>query len=266
MPFLGGVSHSALGYERSSARRVPGLPDARGARGAAPCQDGRVTATRPPHTSLQGRFLRLDPLTPEHLPALYEAIGHTEVFEFGFGGGLSTPPTTEEAFIAWALDHLEWDSGNPYAVILTGGPHDGAVAGTTTLGEFDLRREEAHLGWTAYDPRVWSTVVNPEAKLLLLGAAFDSGFGRVKIQTDALNAAFARRHRQTRRHLRRHRAPRQAAPERHLARHRAVLDPCRGVAQCSRQTRAPDRAEHRPTGALPHARRIGLASGVGRRL
>jgi N-acetyltransferase len=146
-----------------------------------------VTATRPPHSTLQGRFLRLDPLTPEHLPALYEAIGHTEVFEFGFGGGLSTPPTTEEAFTAWALDHLEWDSGNPYAVILTGGPHDGAVAGTTTLGEFDLRREEAHLGWTAYDPRVWSTVVNPEAKLLLLGLAFDSGFGRVKIQTDALN-------------------------------------------------------------------------------
>ena len=31
-------------------------------------------------------------------------------------------------------------------------------------------------------------MVNPEAKLLLLGAAFDSGFGRVKIQTDALNA------------------------------------------------------------------------------
>jgi N-acetyltransferase len=152
------------------------------------CEDGTVTATRPVPSTLEGRFVRLEPLTPEHLPDLYEAIGHPDVFEFGFGGGLSAVPETKDAFIAWALEHLEWERGNPYAVVLIGGPHDGAVAGTTTLGEFDLQREEAHLGWTAYDPRVWSTVVNPEAKLLLLGLAFDSGFGRVKIQTDALNA------------------------------------------------------------------------------
>ena len=96
--------------------------------------------------------------------------------------------TAEEITHVDLRDAFRAKFGNPYAVILTGGPHDGAVAGTTTLGEFDLLREEAHLGWTAYDPRVWSTVVNPEAKLLLLGLAFDSGFGRVKIQTDALNA------------------------------------------------------------------------------
>jgi RimJ/RimL family protein N-acetyltransferase len=30
--------------------------------------------------------------------------------------------------------------------------------------------------------------VNPEAKLLLLGAAFEHGFGRVKIQADVLNS------------------------------------------------------------------------------
>ena len=29
--------------------------------------------------------------------------------------------------------------------------------------------------------------MNPEAKLLLLGLAFDHGFGRVKLQADALN-------------------------------------------------------------------------------
>jgi RimJ/RimL family protein N-acetyltransferase len=34
---------------------------------------------------------------------------------------------------------------------------------------------------------VWGTAVNPAAKRLLLGLAFDSGFGRVKIQADALN-------------------------------------------------------------------------------
>ncbi|GAB3041151.1 GNAT family protein [Parafrigoribacterium mesophilum] len=147
-----------------------------------------MTATRPAHTTLVGRFLRLEPLKHEHLPDLYEAIGHKDVFEYGYGGGLSAAPASQAEFVAWALEHMEWERGNPYAVVLIGGPHDGAVAGTTTLSDFDLRRESAHLGWTAYDPRVWSTVVNPEAKLLLLGLAFDHGFGRVKIQTDALNA------------------------------------------------------------------------------
>src|SRR3546814_16689185 len=41
----------------------------------------------------------------------------------------------------------------PYAVRLVGGPHDGDLVGTSTLGDFDLAREAAHIGWTAYDPR-----------------------------------------------------------------------------------------------------------------
>jgi RimJ/RimL family protein N-acetyltransferase len=70
---------------------------------------------------------------------------------------------------------------------LVGGPDAGTLIGTSTLGDFDLLREHTHIGWTAYDPRVWGTAVNPEAKLLMLTLAFESGFGRVKIQADAIN-------------------------------------------------------------------------------
>jgi RimJ/RimL family protein N-acetyltransferase len=45
----------------------------------------------------------------------------------------------------------------------------------------------AHIGWTAYAPEVWGGRVNAEAKRLLLGAAFDHGFERVKLQADVLN-------------------------------------------------------------------------------
>ena len=56
------------------------------------------------------------------------------------------------------------------------------------LGDYNLERESAHLGWTLCDSRFWSTYVNPEAKPLLLTHAFeDLGYGRVKIQTDKLN-------------------------------------------------------------------------------
>ena len=42
---------------------------------------------------------------------------------------------------------------------------------------------------TAYAPDVWGTSVNPECKLLVLWHAFEHcGLGRVKIQTDSINA------------------------------------------------------------------------------
>ncbi len=145
-----------------------------------------MPAKRPEPAVLEGNFIRLEPLCDDHLPGLYEAIGQREVFEFGFGGGLAAFPESRDGFFVWAKSYFK-PINNPYAVVLVGGPRDGTVVGTTTLGDFDEYREAAHIGWTAYDPRVWGTAVNPEAKLLMLRQAFDAGFGRVKIQTDVLN-------------------------------------------------------------------------------
>ena len=187
-PLAGGTGGKSGRVSSSGIRSLVGRHDLLGwAHSTQSARIDAVTATRPEPATLVGRFVRLEPLTPEHLPALFAAIGHSNVFAFGFGGGLIEPPDTEDAFTDWAMGHLEWGRGNPSAVRLVGGPHDGDVVGTTTLGDFDLQREAVHIGWTGYDPRVWSTAVNPEAKLLLLGLAFDHGFGRVKIQTDALN-------------------------------------------------------------------------------
>jgi RimJ/RimL family protein N-acetyltransferase len=50
----------------------------------------------------------------------------------------------------------------------------------------DLRLE---IGWTWIDPAFQRTSVNSEAKLLMLGHAFDDlGCRRVELKTDALNA------------------------------------------------------------------------------
>ncbi|MBX3103724.1 MAG: GNAT family N-acetyltransferase [Microbacteriaceae bacterium] len=143
-----------------------------------------MSAIRPEPRMLSGQNIRLEPLTDEHLEGLFKAIATPKVFEFGFGGGLSALPESLEAFSEWN-DKYHQSSNNNYAVVHTGA--DELVVGCTTLGDFDSRREATHIGWTAYDPRVWGSVVNPEAKLLLLTEAFDAGFGRVKIQTDVLN-------------------------------------------------------------------------------
>lgn len=72
----------------------------------------------------------------------------------------------------------------PYAVRLV----DGTLVGTSSLLEAEPADESVHLGSTLYGRRWWGTAVNPETKLLLLAHCFDTcGYGRVKIQTDALN-------------------------------------------------------------------------------
>jgi len=150
-------------------------------------QDVCMSTIRPTSVDLPGRFIHLTPLTRADLPELFTAIGHPIVFEGGYGGGPAGYRDTPEAFVEWAQTYYSWDEGEVYAVRIATGPHAGVLVGTTTLGDFDVPNEQAHLGWTAYDPRVWGTQVNVEAKLLMLGLAFDHGFGRVKIQADVLN-------------------------------------------------------------------------------
>jgi len=148
-----------------------------------------VTALRPADAELAGRFIRLTPFDEADIPALYEALCRPEVFAGGYGGGPAGLPSDASAYAAFARAYyLGGEHAMPWTVRLRGGAHDGRVVGATKLADFDLPNESAHIGWTAYDPGVWGSAVNPEAKLLLLGLAFDHGFGRVKIQADANNA------------------------------------------------------------------------------
>ena len=146
-----------------------------------------VTARIPAPAPLVGRFIRLDPMVPEDYPELFAAIGHPEVFASGYGGGPAGLPADLEAFTSFAESYYGRGNNQPFTIRVRGGALDGVVVGTSTLGEFNEDLEHAHIGWTAYDPRVWGSAVNPEAKLLLLGLAFDNGFGRVKIQADERN-------------------------------------------------------------------------------
>jgi RimJ/RimL family protein N-acetyltransferase len=146
-----------------------------------------VPAIRPARETLSGRYIRLEPLRPDHLPGLWTALGRPEVFAAGYGGGPAGMPTDEPAFHEWAMNHFPHTRGNSYVAIVQGGAHEGEVVGASSLADFDEVKEHAHIGWTGWDLRVWATQVNPEAKLLMLGVAFDHGYGRVKIQTDVIN-------------------------------------------------------------------------------
>lgn len=166
------------------------MPDrARGQLGSADrVRDSSMPAIRPTAAPLVGPRVVLTPMTGADVPALERAIRRPEVFAGGYGGGPGGLPSDAAAFAAFfRASYTPEEDALPFAVRLRGGADDGVVVGATKLGDLDLPNESAHVGWTAYDPCVWGTAVNPEVKLLLFRLAFDHGFGRVKLQADAVN-------------------------------------------------------------------------------
>ncbi|SDQ03962.1 GNAT family N-acetyltransferase [Quadrisphaera sp. DSM 44207] len=156
---------------------------------------------------LVGRRVRLDLLTEADLPELAALLLDPALYAAGYV--VHRRPSSLEDGVAVARERFCAGQGladgrgggrTAYAVRLAAdGPLGplGALVGTSSLLEADLHHEKVHLGSTLYGRRWWGTAVNPEAKLLLLGHCFeDCGYGRVKIQTDALNtrsqAAIAR--------------------------------------------------------------------------
>ncbi len=133
---------------------------------------------------------------------VFATLGDERVWAGGYAGGPGARWPDVAAARAWlaGADRTPIGGRQAYTVRLAAdsdlGP-GGTLVGTSSLAEWSLVDERVHLGWTAYGPRWWGTLVNPATKLLLLGHAFDEcGFGRVKIQTDLLNtrsqAAIAR--------------------------------------------------------------------------
>ena len=150
-----------------------------------------MAAHTPPGSTLRGTFVRLDPVRPADAEGLHEVFIDPVVYTQGYV--MAAPPPDLAATHAWVTGAMaaRATGRTAYTVRLTGegGWGDaGTVVGTTSLGDIDLANERAHIGWTLYGSRWWGTAVNPECKLLLLGHAFELGFGRVKIQTDAVNA------------------------------------------------------------------------------
>ncbi len=154
-------------------------------------------AVLPDGRPLVGRHVRLDPVRPDDLAALARILAEPAVY--GSGYVMQQPPASPaEALAKASVQYLELEPPDgrgrgrvAYAVRLVadsplGGA--GAVVGSTSLGDADLGHERVHLGWTLYHPSVWGSWVNPETKYLLLRHCFeDLGFGRVKLQTDAVN-------------------------------------------------------------------------------
>jgi RimJ/RimL family protein N-acetyltransferase len=134
---------------------------------------------------LAGRLVRLEPLTPGHAPALFEALtADPSVWRWL----TMPPPQTEAEMGALIADDLTMQARGelvPFAEIELA---TGRAAGHTTYMNISRRDRGLEIGGTWLGKPWHRTGINTEAKYLLLRHAFEElGAVRVQLKTDARN-------------------------------------------------------------------------------
>lgn len=141
----------------------------------------------PAATVLAGEFVELSAIDPENDSGeLLRVLDHDEVWAHVPGRPRDARHFEEILSQRSALpDWHPWTLRTRRAI---GGLAAGAIVGTTSYLDAHPRDAWLEIGFTLYTPAVWSTAVNPEAKLLLLGYAFETlRAGRVQLKTDIRN-------------------------------------------------------------------------------
>lgn len=131
--------------------------------------------------TLIGTHVRLEPLTDAHADALLAAVDNLDIFRW-----TATPITEREHAQAYIDAALADPQRIAFAQVHLA---TGAVVGTTSLYQIEPAYRSLAIGYTWLSRAAQGTVVNPEAKLLLLRHAFDHlGAVRVEWHTDEHNA------------------------------------------------------------------------------
>ena len=134
---------------------------------------------------LAGNIVRLEPLTPEHVPGLQLAAEAAATSPFA-----TVPaPETVEDYVAHSLARRDTGTYAPFAQVeVATGRVVGHTAYLTPRWMPDGRLFAVEVGSSWLSPTARGTAINPAAKLLLLAQALeDWGVDRVDIKTDARN-------------------------------------------------------------------------------
>jgi RimJ/RimL family protein N-acetyltransferase len=126
--------------------------------------------------------LRLVPLGREHEEALAAAFTEDELWTWM----LVAKPASRAAVRAWldeALAQAAAQTQVPWALEL----RDGSLAGTTRFLDLRWHDRGLEIGWTLMFANARGGWANGRAKALLLERAFEVGFSRVQLKTDARN-------------------------------------------------------------------------------
>jgi RimJ/RimL family protein N-acetyltransferase len=133
--------------------------------------------------TLEGRHVRLEPLSLSHHPGLCEVGLDEELWRW-------TPNHVRTSadmrrYIEAALQTQTEGSALPFATIDRA---SGRVIGSTRFGNIDIMNRRFEIGWTWIASPWQRTASNTEAKYLMLRHAFETlAAMRVELKTDSLN-------------------------------------------------------------------------------
>lgn len=130
------------------------------------------------------RWVRLEPLSPAHIPEIDDAAADGELGSFWY-----TAPPRPGAAAEW-VRHLLALRGADHGVSFVVRTLDGRLVGSTSYLNVDGPNRRLEIGHTWYVADVRRTGVNAETKLLMLGHAFDDlGCIAVELRTHFFNFA-----------------------------------------------------------------------------
>jgi N-acetyltransferase len=144
----------------------------------------------PPHSVpslspvvLEGRWVRLEPLTLAHVPELARVAFDDGIWKWTVEQVESVADL--ETYVQRALGQQNDGVALPFATVER---DSGRAIGSTRFAQFEREHSRIEIGWT-WIGREWQrTAINTEAKLLMLTHAFDTlGMRRVELKTDVLN-------------------------------------------------------------------------------
>ena len=134
--------------------------------------------------TLEGRHVRLVPLTLEHVPALWVAGNDPDLWRWT----ISQPASEDDMrrYVEAALAKRAAGGALPFATLEAA---SGRVIGSTRYHNWEPPHPRVEIGYT-FVARPWQrTPANTEAKYLMLRHAFETlGLARVELRTNALNA------------------------------------------------------------------------------
>jgi len=134
--------------------------------------------------TLEGRSVRLEPLTLAHVEALSGVGLDAEIWRWS--PFPVRDPGEMRDYVAAAQAAQAAGTALPFATILR---ETGEVIGSTRFGNIDVPNLRAEIGWTWLGVRHQRTAANTEAKYLMLRHAFETWRCiRVEFKTDSLNA------------------------------------------------------------------------------
>lgn len=133
--------------------------------------------------TLEGRHVRLEPLTLAHLDGLCETGLDPELWRW-----IPVPVHSRDDMLGYIRTALQWQTDGTALPFATVEQSTGRVVGSTRYMNIDKPNRHVEIGAT-WIARPWQrTAVNTEAKYLMLRHAFEAlGCIRVELKTDALN-------------------------------------------------------------------------------